>query len=549
MISPAELEALMKSDTPHAVLDLRERGAYQKRHIFRATSLPRRLLEQRLPLLVPALPTPIVIYDDTGALSALAVPTLRAMGYLNVVPLAGGLDAWVGEGRSTVQGVNTPSKVFGERVLHDLHTPEVTCLELDRRMAAGEDMVIVDTRTPEEYARGCLPGAWSMPGGELVLRLGELVKRPDTTIVVHCGGRTRSYLGAESVRKMGLPNPVVAVKNGTMGWVLDGLELERGASRWPPEPSPAGRALAAKVAKRVAADEGVPFASPDEVKALLARRDRENVYILDVRTSEEYAGSHIAGAVWAPGGQAVQATDEYVAVHEATVVLACDGFARSVMTAAWLLRMGFPNVVVLAGGLESWTQSGGAVESGHPAAVPWGLEAARRHVDMVAPGPLGDALVLNVDTSDVYARGHVPGAAWICRSRLELELGGIAPDKTRPIVLTCADGVQSTLAAITLSGIGYSAVRVIERRHARLGRSGTRRRRRAHAARRPGRRRRPQAVREGPPVDGGLSPMGGGAGLRRQEPPRPPARGGLTQSRRRGGRVLSGRCPSRPRRG
>src|SRR4029450_616180 len=95
MISPAELEALMKSDTPHAVLDLRERGAYQKRHIFRATSLPRRLIGQRLPLLVPALPPRIVLCDDPGALSALAVPTLRAMGYTNAVPLAGGLDAWV----------------------------------------------------------------------------------------------------------------------------------------------------------------------------------------------------------------------------------------------------------------------------------------------------------------------------------------------------------------------------------------------------------------------------------------------------------------------
>ncbi len=238
MISAAELATLMKSDTPHAVLDLRERGAYQKRHIFRATSLPRRHLELRLPTLVPARPTAIVIYDDTGALSALALPTLRAMGYSNVLPLGGGLDGWIGEGRPTAQGVNTPSKVFGERVLHDLHTPEVTCRELDRRMAAGEDMVIVDTRTPEEYARGCLPGAWSMPGGELVLRLGELVKRPDTTIVVHCGGRTRSYLGAESVRRW-IPNPIVAVKNGTMGWELAGLELERGASRWPPEPSPA----------------------------------------------------------------------------------------------------------------------------------------------------------------------------------------------------------------------------------------------------------------------------------------------------------------------
>ena len=135
MISAAELATLMKSDTPHAVLDLRERGAYQKRHIFRATSLPRRLLEVRLPALVPARPTAIVVSDDTGALSALALPTLRAMGYRNILPLGGGLDGWIGEGRPTAQGVNTPSKVFGERVLHDLHTPEVTCRELDRRMA------------------------------------------------------------------------------------------------------------------------------------------------------------------------------------------------------------------------------------------------------------------------------------------------------------------------------------------------------------------------------------------------------------------------------
>jgi rhodanese-related sulfurtransferase len=323
-------------------------------------------------------------------------------------------------------------------------------------------MVIVDTRTPEEYARGCLPGAWSMPGGELVLRIGEVVKRPDTTIVVHCGGRTRSYLGAESVRKMGLPNPVVAVKNGTMGWELAGLTLERGASRWPPEPSPAGRVLAAKVAKRVAANEGVPLISVDDLQALLARRDEENVYILDVRTSGEYASSHIAGAIWAPGGQAVQATDEYVGVHAATVVLACDGFARSVMTAAWLLRMGLPRAVALAGGLEAWKQSGGAVESGHASARPWGWEEARRRVRSIPPGSLGDAAVIDVDTSDVYARGHVPGATWMCRSRLELEIVAVAPDRARTIVVTCGDGVQSTLAAATLADLGYSAVRALD---------------------------------------------------------------------------------------
>jgi rhodanese-related sulfurtransferase len=460
-VEPDQLASLMTGSAPHAVLDLRERAAFQKSHIFRATSLPRRLLESRVPALVSCRQTPIVVYDDDGALSTLAAPTLADMGYTDVRILAGGVAGWRRAGRPTVQGVNTPSKVFGERVLHEFGTPEITPRELDKRMAAGDSMVIVDTRTPEEYSRGCIPGAWSVPGGELVLRIAELVDRPDTTIVVHCGGRTRSYLGAESLRRMGLPNPVVAVKNGTMGWELAGLELERGAGRWAPSPSPASRARAAEVAKRVASEEGIPLISAEKCRGLWERRDREAVYILDVRTSEEYARAHIAGAVWAPGGQAVQATDEYVAVAAAVIVLACDGLARSVMTAAWLKRMGFPYVVALAGGLPAWKDSGGAVESGNPATLPWGYETARQAVATVAPGALGEALLLNVDQSDVYGRGHVPGAAWLCRSRLELKVGRVAPDTRRAIVVSCADGVQSTLAAATLGRLGYSAVRVL----------------------------------------------------------------------------------------
>src|SRR5581483_5056423 len=53
--------------------------------------------------------------------------------------------------------------------------------------------------------------------------------------------------------------------------------------------------------------------------------------------------------------------------------------------------------------------------------------------------------------------GHVPGAAWICRSRLEARLGATAPDRSRPVVVTCGDGVASTLAAATLRGLGRAA--------------------------------------------------------------------------------------------
>ena len=460
-LSPEALAALMAGGAPHALLDVRERGAYERGHIFRATSLPRRLLEIRLPVLVSAHRTPLVLCDGDGRLAELCRPALAEMGYTDVRVLAGGLAAWRAAGRPTVEGLNVPSKVFGERVLHERRTPQIAPRELQARIAEGADLVIVDARTPQEYARGCVPGAISVPGGELALRIGELVQRPETTIVVHCGGRTRSYIGTESIRRLGLPNPVVALENGTMGWELAGLALERGASRRAPAVSAEGRDAATRMGERVAAEDGVTMLSAEALEALWARRDRVNVCLLDVRTAEEYAEGHLPGAVWAPGGQVVQAADEYVAVHAASIVLVCDGLVRSVMTAAWLTRMGFPSVAALAGGVPAWERGGGAVERGHPRLLPLGYDALRASVPAVPPGGLEDGAILNVDPSDVYARDHVPGAVWVCRSRLELVIPQVIPDRRRAIVVTCADGLQSTLAVATLLRLGYAGARVL----------------------------------------------------------------------------------------
>jgi rhodanese-related sulfurtransferase len=119
--------------------------------------------------------------------------------------------------------------------------------------------------------------------------------------------------------------------------------------------------------------------------------------------------------------------------------------------------MGFPDVAVLAGGLPAWVQAGGATDTGHPTVPPAGLDAARARVTAVPPGDLGDVVVIDVDQSDAYARGHVPGATWICRSRLEDLIATVAPDRARPVVVTCGDGAASTLAAATLQELGYPA--------------------------------------------------------------------------------------------
>src|SRR5262249_59965578 len=133
MLTPATLADLMGSDTPHAVLDVRERGAYERGHVFRTTSLPRRQLEFRVPTLVTATTTPIVLVDGDGALAPLAATTLGAMGYRDVEMVAGGVSGWRAAGRRLVQGLNVPSKAFGERALHEWATPHIPRPRLGRR--------------------------------------------------------------------------------------------------------------------------------------------------------------------------------------------------------------------------------------------------------------------------------------------------------------------------------------------------------------------------------------------------------------------------------
>jgi rhodanese-related sulfurtransferase len=136
------------------------------------------------------------------------------------------------------------------------------------------------------------------------------------------------------------------------------------------------------------------------------------------------------------------------------------------MTASWLMRMGFPRVRVFRGGLDAWKATGGEIQAGHHAMVPFGLDAARAHADTVAPAALERELsgssapiVIDVDESDPYIAGHVSGAVWLCRSRLELTAPKLLGQ--RAVVVTCADGVASTLSVAALKAAGVGQVRVL----------------------------------------------------------------------------------------
>jgi rhodanese-related sulfurtransferase len=81
---------------------------------------------------------------------------------------------------------------------------------------------------------------------------------------------------------------------------------------------------------------------------------------------------------------------------------------------------------------------------------------------------LGDALegesppvVVDVRGSGDFGMGHVPGARWLARGKLELDAETIMPDKQQPVVVVCDTGVRSALGAATLRSMGYADVRYL----------------------------------------------------------------------------------------
>ena len=155
----------------------------------------------------------------------------RPRGATDVHVLEGGTQGWAAAGYVLFSGVNVPSKAFGEWVEHEYGTVSVDAAELNAWLADGRDMVVLDSRPMDEFHRMSIPTGINVPGGELAYRIADLVPDPATTIVVNCAGRTRSILGAESLRQAGVPNPVVALRNGTMGWELAGLQERTWANR------------------------------------------------------------------------------------------------------------------------------------------------------------------------------------------------------------------------------------------------------------------------------------------------------------------------------
>lgn len=445
-LSPRALKAKLDARETLALLDLREWGRHGEGHPLYAASCPYSRFEAALGALVPDPVAPLVLMDDGDGLAERAAGAARALGYRAVAVLDGGAPGWAKAGFDLFDGVHVPSKAFGEVVEHAAATPSISARELDDWMAKGRDFVVLDARPWEEYRRMAIPGGRCVPGAELAYRVHDLAPDPKTDVVVNCAGRTRSIIGAQSLIDAGIPNRVVALRNGTMGWELAGRQCWRGAdlTYGPVGEEGLARALAAR--DRVARTHGIALIDQDRLAAWEV--DDRPTYLIDVRSPEEYEAGHLPGAVHAPGGQLVQETDRWLAIRGARVVLCDNDAVRAVMTAHWLKRMGWDASVLPVApdtpGLETgWPR---------PVLAPLPDTVARWDASALHEAWRdGTVRVVDVGPSMAFREGHVPGAVWTIRPAMAEALGRL---DSRPLVLTGTEETVLHLAALEAVSLG-----------------------------------------------------------------------------------------------
>lgn len=458
-VDVATLRKLFSQPAEIALLDVREQGVQARDgHILRSAGLALSQLELRAATLLPRLGAPLVITDGGDEILARrAAKILHALGYSDVRILAGGVAAWQAAGGELFTGTSALSKGFGEFVEQQYGTPHLSATELKRRVAAGEDILLVDGRTLAEFEDFSIPGALACPNGELVHRIHPLLGSERTTVVVNCAGRTRSIIGAQTLINAGLSNPVLALENGTMDWLVEGFELQHGVQAAAPRPQSreAARATAAGLIERY----GIVQIDLPTLGEYRRQAHQRTLYLYDVRTRAEYEAGHLSGARWAEGGQLVQGVDNFVGVQHSRLVLVDDSDGlRAAVAASWLVQIGWSDVAILK------------VDPAHASAVgpdsPPLWQAAPSNTAWVSAQELAQllkasphAVVLDMDTSLAYRAGHIPGAWFAVRAQLDQRVDELPGNG--PIVLTSSDGLLARFAASEVAALSKRPVQVL----------------------------------------------------------------------------------------
>jgi phage shock protein E len=104
--------------------------------------------------------------------------------------------------------------------------PTVTGAQLEERIRKQEDILILDVRTPEEFASGHVPGAHNIPHDQLPSRIAEIVDSKDREVVVYCRSGKRAAIAQEVLAEKGFQH-ITHLEGDILKWQEEGRPVEK----------------------------------------------------------------------------------------------------------------------------------------------------------------------------------------------------------------------------------------------------------------------------------------------------------------------------------
>ncbi|QWE15892.1 rhodanese homology domain-containing protein [Polynucleobacter sp. AP-Nino-20-G2] len=348
-LSAQEVKKLLDDEADVVVVDVRRFDEYQTMSIPTGISVPGAELVLRVPELAPNPKTRVIVNCAGRTRSIIGTQSLINAGIPNQVnALRNGTIGWTLAGQELDKG---QSRKFSEvstltaneaaqrarSVADRAGVKRATTADIQKWQSQKDRTTyFFDTRTPEEYEAGHLPGFRSVPGGQLV---------QETEMVAPVRG-ARIVLCDPSGVRANMPASWLA----QMAWdvyVLDGVNMSdlTETGPWqPPLPSiPSSKAVDAKTA------------------STWLKNDSGTVFV-DVSTHAQYAKGHIPGSWFALRSQFLNAlkklpkADRYVLTSTTGELATFAANEIQALTAA--------EVVVLSGGNKAWVDAGLELEKG-----------------------------------------------------------------------------------------------------------------------------------------------------------------------------------------
>ena len=348
-LSAQEVKKLIDDKADIVVVDVRRFDEYQTMSIPTGISVPGAELVLRVPDLAPNPKTTIIVNCAGRTRSIIGTQSLINAGIPNEVKaLRNGTIGWTlagqdldkGQSRQFKEVNNVISDTAAERarsVADRAHVKRASFADVSQWQAqANRTTYFFDTRTPEEYEAGHLPGFRSVPGGQLVQETEMVAPVRGARIVLADPGGVRANMPASWLAQMAWEV-----------YVLDGITASNLSEKGPwkaPMPSL----------------PSVMSVNPSTLSSWLKTDD--GTLVVDFGTHANYVKGHIPGAWFALRSQLADAITKLPQVDR--YVLTSFPSQLSIFAAQEFQALTKAKVLVLEGGNSGWAGAGLEMEKG-----------------------------------------------------------------------------------------------------------------------------------------------------------------------------------------